>query len=313
MVQTRLKQATNVALSLGFAVLLTQCSSEPPSYPGGDVPGATPSVFAQGLVSGDAIEFGPAFSPDMRELFYTLVERSQLPKVMHMTYTKDGWSKPEPASFTGFFVDGSPAFSPDGNTLYFVSNRPLETDGFLKDFDIWKVERTKDGWSEPTNLGPPVNSGMDERSPAVGADRTLYFQSNAYGGHGENDIYKSELKDGKFQMPENLGTGINTARSEADPAISRDGKTLVFYAINRPGETGGGDLYISRFENGAWSEARKMGPEINTPGEENFPVFSPDNKVLFFTSDRSTDRPFPDIYWIQSDAAGVTPEAAANK
>jgi Tol biopolymer transport system component len=300
------KRWRSVVLSIGFAALLTQCSSEPPAYPGGDLPGTTPVIFAPGIVSGDAIDFTPAFSPDMKELFFTVLERSHLPKIMHMTYGKDGWSTPELAPFSGFFVDGSPAFSPDGNTLFFVSNRPLEIDGFLKDFDIWKIERTKDGWSEPIDVGPPVNSGADERGPSVAGDGTLYFQSDANGGMGENDLYKSEIKNGKYQMPENLGPGINTARSEADPAITRDGKTLVFYAFNRPGEIGGGDLYISTFVDGVWSEARSLGSAINTPGEENFPVFSPDNTVLFFTSDRAPDREFSDIFWIQSSAIGVS-------
>ncbi len=68
--------------------------------------------------------------------------------------------------------DSQPSISPDGTTLYFVSERP----GGQGLGDVWMSKRSGDDWSMPVNLGTPVNTAGDEMSPFIAADnRTLYF------------------------------------------------------------------------------------------------------------------------------------------
>jgi hypothetical protein len=82
------------------------------------------------------------------------------------------WSRPAAAPFSGLYRDGGPAFSPDGNKIFFCSRRPLEkgTDR-MHDNDIWYVERTPDGWSEPVNCRVPVNTADARKAfPFVAPD-----------------------------------------------------------------------------------------------------------------------------------------------
>ncbi|MGY0036259.1 hypothetical protein [Pedobacter sp. NJ-S-72] len=109
--------------------------------------------------------------------------------------------------------DSQPAVSPDGNTLYFVSNRP----GGIGGYDIWKTTLNGEGeWSKPENLGPGINTIYDENTPFVHPDgKTLYFSSNGWPGMGSMDIFYSRAQtDGKWGKPVNIGYPINTFNQE---------------------------------------------------------------------------------------------------
>ena len=99
--------------------------------------------------------------------------------VMMVSFLRDGvWSKPEAVDFTGPYSAVDMAFSVDGGRLFYCSDRPMSGSGEPSEtVDIWYVERTADGWSEPINPGPPVNSDQHEFYPSLAADGTLYFQS----------------------------------------------------------------------------------------------------------------------------------------
>ena len=89
------------------------------------------------------------------------------------TLENGAWTTPEIASFSGRFNDIDPAISPDGRRLFFASNRP--TDGGTapkKDFDLWVVEKTASGWSEPKKRFGFGCRGLDENSLYV---RTSFF------------------------------------------------------------------------------------------------------------------------------------------
>lgn len=78
----------------------------------------------------------------------------------------------------------------DGLELIFTSDRP----GGMGGLDLWVSTRhtTHDRWSEPVNLGPPVNSVADERGPGLSSDdMTLFFSSDRPGGSGLGDLWKS--------------------------------------------------------------------------------------------------------------------------
>lgn len=154
----------------------------------------------------------------------------------------DDWGKPfdisPPVNTPGW--ESQPSISSDGRTLYFVSNRK----GGYGGYDIWKSTLTENGWSEPENLGPNINTAMDEQSPFIHPDdSTLYFCSNGWPGLGGMDLFVSRLgKDGKWQKPVNLGYPINSSGDENGLSLTANG-SYAFFASNKLNGQGGFDIY----------------------------------------------------------------------
>jgi len=125
------------------------------------------------------------------------------------------------------YWESQPAISPDGRTLYFISNRPGGSGGY----DIWKSTITDDAkWGPAINLGPDINTMYDENTPFIHADgRTLYFSSDGWPGFGHKDIYYSRMNEsGKFQKPVNIGYPINSFEDENGLIVSADGNLGMF-------------------------------------------------------------------------------------
>ncbi|MGC2237648.1 MAG: hypothetical protein WA584_15910 [Pyrinomonadaceae bacterium] len=253
-----------------------------------------PVMFGEGFVSTAEDDLNAAFSPDGKTIYFTRnFPRSRLGVILFSEYKKGKWTQPQIASFSGFATDYDPFFSADGSKIFFCSNR--REDGKAgTDYNIWYVEKTATGWSNPINPGALVNSTVDEFYPSIASDGTLYFSSNRPGGKGSYDVYRSRWENGKFTEPENLGDGVNTNLTELDNYISPDQKFIVFAANGRKDDLGGGsgDLYISFNKNGVFSPARNLGAPINSPQREYCPIGSPDGKYFFFTSFRGNlDKP----------------------
>lgn len=253
------------------------------------------AIFAEGVISDANEQWRITFTPDGRTAyfsestgFFPITRQASI----YVSHFDDGhWSTPQVASFSGQYSDIDPFISPDGQRLYFSSIRPVN--GVTRgDIDIWMVQRTASGWSEPTRLGDEVNTTADELYPSASANGTLYFASGPImptpGLHW--DIYRAEWVDDGFAPRENLGAAVNTEPSASDahlqsawdfnPEISVDGKTLVFTSL-RPG-FGFGDLYVSHFRNGAWTPAENLGPSVNTASDEFHPTLSRNRQELYF-------------------------------
>ena len=130
------------------------------------------------------------------------------------------------------FSSAHPALSPDGKTLYFVSDRP----GGLGEGDIWKVSINSDGsFGTPQNLGATINTADNEVFPYVGNDGAFYFSSNGHSSFGGLDNFV--LNDGKV---ENLGAPINTGFDDFS-FKPFDGNKSGYLASNRGGESD--DIY----------------------------------------------------------------------
>lgn len=139
------------------------------------------------------------------------------------------WSNPVklPAPVNSEYWESQPSLSPNGRTLYFVSNRP---NGYGK-MDIWLSNFTEPNhWSNPVNLGDSINSSGNEMSPFIHFDnKTLYFSSDYIIGMGKFDIFKStRINDSTWSKPQNLGFPINTQEDEYRLVVTPNGKTGYF-------------------------------------------------------------------------------------
>lgn len=181
------------------------------------------------------------------------------------------------------------------------------------DFDIFLLERSREGWSSPRRIAPathPLNSENDEIDPALSANgRTLYFASNRDGGMGGFDLYQSRLGDEGWGAPESVGRRVNSPFDEVSPALHPSGDLLV-YATRRP-ETflmvppeDWSDIplerwsaqphelvYALRVEFGKVVKRHRWQGAIpllaaNSTGSEIDPQFSPTGDFLYFSSDR---------------------------
>lgn len=142
------------------------------------------------------------------------------------------------------FSNAHPAFSADGNTLYFSSDRP----GGFGGTDIYVVTRDNNGmWSEPKNLGGDINSRFDEKFPYLANDGQLYFSSNALDGLGGLDVYKTKFVNGKWSQPENLGFPINSNADDFTFVIDSANR-MGYFASNRSGGVGDDDIYGFTFD-----------------------------------------------------------------
>lgn len=275
-------------------------------YLGQEPPGDSPRLFAPGIVADIHHEHSAAiFSPDGDELFWTLVVmplQSPLPAViMHTRRVDNQWTKPQVATFSGRYSDDVGSFSPDGQRLYISSLRPLPgSDVPNRRADIWYVDRTENGWSEPRWLDSPLNTENYESDPKITRKGNLYFvgyMENVAGSHG---IFRSKLVDGRFAEPEALGPNINTEYNDWCPYVHPDEDYIIFSSL-RPGGFGSGDLYISFMQqDGSFGEAVNLGSLINSDDNDRFPAVSPDGQYLFFLSKRS---PLPDHFEVRQTLA----------
>ncbi|GCC50088.1 exo-alpha-sialidase [Chryseotalea sanaruensis] len=243
-------------------------------------------LFGEGFISTAINERDFAISPDGMEIYYTVsTPKSTFQTIVFSKKIKGEWTKPTVASFAGRYSDLEPAFSADGKTLYFASNRPLNGTE-IKDFDIWKVMRQGENWSEPINLGNVVNTTTDEFYPSVAKNGNLYFTASYKDGPGREDIYQAIFKDNTYQKPVPLDTAVNTKFYEFNAFVDPAEQYIIFTSYGRKDDTGGGDLYISRKnDKGQWMTAVNL-KSINSKQLDYCPYVSPDGKSLFITSDR---------------------------
>jgi Tol biopolymer transport system component len=138
------------------------------------------------------------------------------------------------------YFEGGACIAPDGNTIYFVSERP----GGFGHADIYMAKR-KDRmeWDVPVNIGADINTSEDEGGIFLAADgKTLFFTSQGYNSIGGYDIFKTVNEGGKWSKPVNLGYPINTINNDMSITLTLDGTTGYFIS-DRKGGLGDLDIY----------------------------------------------------------------------
>ncbi len=183
-------------------------------------------------------------------------------------------------------------------------------------------------WDTAVNIGPPVNTPLNEGAQQLSADgRTLFYTiCHAQDGFGSCDLYASYRsgpeRNAPWTEPRNLGPLVNTEAWESQPCPGPDGKSLYFTS-NRPGGHGARDLWVTRLApDGRWGKPENLGDSINTPGAEQAPFLHADGASLYFTSDRHgslggsdlfLSRRGPDGVWRSPENLGYPINTAANE
>ncbi len=191
---------------------------------------------------------------------------------------------------------GALTVSADGEWLIFAGDF-----GRIKgfgNFDLYISYYTPNGWSEPENLGPNINTEFWESSPSLSPDkRVLYFSSNRNGGVGGKDLYMSiRQPNGKFGEAINMGDSINTVGDELAPYIHADNQTLYFTSDGLQGY-GGTDLFVMHKQpDGQWGKPENLGYPINTIDDEGSFAVSADGSTAYYASDRTDSRGGLDLY-----------------
>lgn len=153
-------------------------------------------------------------------------------------FRNNTWSEPimininQPDSW-----DSAPAFSPDGRTLYFASNRK----GGYGGTDLYSAQMdTRGRFARVRNLGPEINTQGNENFPYVAEDAKLYFSSDQHPGYGGLDLFVVKRANGKTTI-QNLGQPVNSTGDDFSIFLFRPDRG--FFTSNREGGKGDDDIY----------------------------------------------------------------------
>lgn len=294
-----MKKVILIICLMTFAITIKAQEKDFPNltgpYLGQKTPGITPELFAPGIVSKEGVQSKLIFNPVAPEIIFvtmTLIPGQQNSASgrqirFESIKMKDGkWETPMILPFSSEFVNDEPTISSDGKMLFFVSNRPKDGSSEIQKMpDIWVIKRNGDNWSDPQNLGAPINTDGVEAQPFFSSDNKLYFGRM-------NGIYYSQYSGGKFSEPVKLDDEIFKGRVRGI-SISPDNNILVLHS-DKTGGFGGWDLYCSfKGADGKWKDLINLGNTINTGQSEANATFSPDGKYLFFSRG-------DDIYWVST-------------
>lgn len=193
-----------------------------------------------------------------------------------------------------------PSLTADGKMMIFTRKENNNEDFYTSSL--------VDGqWSNATKLSGNINTpNLNEGAQSISSDGQYLLLTicNAQGGYGRCDIYYSRLDGTEWAAPINIGAPVNSGAWESQPCLAPDGRTLYF-ASDRKGGSGKIDLWKSYLlDDGTWTEPENLGPNINTPYDEQSPFIHPDNETLYFSSDGWPGMGGSDIYYSRKDTAG---------
>lgn len=276
-----------VRSSLLLATLLTTLGTSATAQ------GAAPQIFAPGIISGPANDPSPAFTPDGNTVFFTRSNSSQS-TILVSQLSGEIWSKPQIAPFSGEWRDLEPTMAPDGSFLIFVSNRPAKDqgkplDGFYngaaqtsRGGNLWRVDRTSSGWSDPHRLSDIVNSNTSIYSPSIAADGSIYFMQPT-GTKTKFHLFRAQFSRGTFATPLAVPVSAGEDIGDFDPAVAPDESFMVFSSVRMADK--GTSLFIALKRNGGWTTPQYMGDVVSIPQSGSIEArLGPDRRTLYFSN-----------------------------
>ena len=190
-----------------------------------------------------------------------------------------------PAPINEFAMQYFPVLTADEQTLFFTRREGFNAS---YDEDIYVSQWNESGgWSIPESISDNINSPANEGTCTISANgRLLIFTSCSTGrpSYGRCDLYICYKIGDNWSEPKNMGSTINSRSWDSQPSLSADGRTLYFVS-DRRGGFGQRDIYVSNFvEGNGWSQARNLGPSVNTSQDEVSPFIHANGHTLYFSS-----------------------------
>ena len=257
-------------------------------------PITTPTPFAEGVIStSDNSEFDITFTPDGLTAYFSRRAPGEKQKIFVTRFLDESWSTPTLAEFSTD-RDETAFITPDGKYFFFGSERPIPDKPNQGNFDmnIWMMEKTKDGWSNPKPLPKPINEVQIKEEEWPSSNNNFFFTNDNYRyyyttmirGTQSVKLYTTTYDGETFSQPEVINGIFDDDKTWIYSAVlSPNGEYLVFNSYDAPGGTGGEDIFISKKTVDGWSKAKPIGSLINTKDEESSPRFSRDGKYFFFS------------------------------
>ena len=197
------------------------------------------------------------------------------------------------APINSTFPEYGAIFSADGETVIFTSDRPNTTGGHVYQLDgtfyedIYISHKENGVWSEPKSISNKINTWHHDAAVALSHDgHQLLFYRYSHNSvlHTSGDLYLSEFKNGEWGEPEHLPHPINSKSWESSACFSPNDNE-IFFTSDRKGGYGGTDIYKSqKLPDGSWTEPENLGPNVNTPYNEDSPYLHPNKYTLYFSS-----------------------------
>ena len=196
--------------------------------------------------------------------------------------------------------EGPVSFSADFNTIYFTRNsytngNSKKSPNGINHLKIFVSRFDGKDWSEAVNFSHNSNTYSVGHPALSPDDKTLYFVSDMPGGFGQTDIYKSELVNGQWSKPVNLGETINTSGKEMFPFVDKEG-ILYFSSDGRPGMAGL-DIYAAKSGDDGQFLVANFGSPINSKYDDFGLILNTDSLTGYFTSNRPGGAGEDDIYY----------------
>ncbi len=207
------------------------------------------------------------------------------------------------------YDEGTPSFSPDGNTMYYTYCAQ-DPEG-PRTAEIYISTRSSAKWGKGTRATIVKDSVTALGHPAISPDgKYLYFVSDAVGGFGGKDIFRARVAGNDFGPMENLGEDINTPGDEMFPYV-RDSVTLYFASNGHPG-MGGLDLFKAMQDStGKW-HVENLGAPINSMGDDFGITFAGKEERGFFSSNRNDARGYDHLYSFELPTITIFIEGIVN-
>ncbi len=208
------------------------------------------------------------------------------------------------------FDEGTPSFSADGNTMYYTYCAQ-DPEG-PRTAEIYISSRSSAKWGKGTRATIVKDSVTALGHPSISPDgKYLYYVSDAVGGFGGKDIFRSRvLGNNSFGPMENLGEEINTAGDELFP-YCRDSVTLYFASNGHPG-MGGLDLFKATQDSTGHWKVENMGAPINSMGDDFGITFAGQAEKGFFSSNRNDARGYDHLYSFELPTITIAIEGMVN-
>lgn len=187
------------------------------------------------------------------------------------------------------FNDGPVTFNAQGTKIFYSRNNSIEKSlrnisDTLNKLGIYSAELINGLWTNIQSF-KFNNPAYNLTTPALTQDgKKLYFSSDMPGGFGGLDLYYSEMNDGEWTNPVNLGPVINTSGSESFPFASESG-FLFFASDGHPG-FGEMDIFYTSDSNHEWATPVNLGPEVNSKADDFGMATDSRFETGFFSSNR---------------------------